>query len=289
VKPETEARQEAWCLPPDQEVLFNALLATAADGIMVIDAYGQILVYSDTCKRLFGYDRAEVIGKNVKMLMPSPYYADHDSYLTRYRETGERRIIGIGREVVGRRKNGTTFPMYLSVGESVLQDRRIFIGIVHDVSERKRSAELAQRLASIVESSEDAIISMDLSGVITSWNEGAERLYGFAADEILGLPIATIIPSNRLDEEPDILGRIERGERIAHFETQRLCKDGSLIDVSLTVSPMRNAAGAITGLSKIARNIGQRIAHERRIGELQGELLHATRLVSGPARGGACA
>lgn len=289
MKPQTGKGPGQWNLPLDREVLFNALLATAVDGIIVIDAFGRILVYSDACERLFGYERAEVVGKNVKMLMPPPYYADHDSYLSRYRETGERRIIGIGREVVGRRKNGTTFPMYLSVGEGVVEDHRIFIGIVHDVSERKRSAEIAQRLASIVESSDDAIISMDLSGVITSWNEGAERLYGYAAEEIVGLPIATIVPADRQDEEPDILHRIERSERIAHYETQRRRKDGSLVDVSLTLSPMRNAAGAITGVSKIARNIDQRKAHERRIGELQGELLHATRLVSTGQLGAALA
>ena len=286
---ESGKKGEPWNLPLDREVLFNALLATAADGIIVIDAYGRILVYSDACERLFGYERREVLGKNVKMLMPPPYYADHDSYLSRYRESGERRIIGIGREVVGRRKNGTTFPMYLSVGEGLVEDRRIFIGIVHDVSDRKRSAEIAQRLASIVDSSDDAIISMDLSGVITSWNEGAERLYGYAANELVGLSIATIVPADRQDEEPDIFNRIERGERIAHFETQRLRKDGSVVDVSLTVSPMRNAAGAVTGVSKIARNIGVRKAHELRIGELQGELLHATRLVSTGQLGAALA
>jgi two-component system, LuxR family, sensor kinase FixL len=278
-----------WSLSLDREVLFNALLATAVDGIMVIDAFGRILVYSNACERLFGYGRGEVLGKNVKMLMPPPYYADHDAYLARYRETGDRRIIGIGREVVGRRKNGTTFPMYLSVGEGRFEDRKIFIGIVHDVSERKRSAEVVQRLASIVESSDDAIISMDLSGVITSWNEGAERLYGYAADEIIGMPIATIVPPDRQDEEPRILDLIERGERITHFETRRRCKDGSLVDVSLTISPMRSTSGSIVGLSKIARNISQRKAHERRINELQGELLHATRLVSTGQLGAALA
>jgi two-component system sensor kinase FixL len=286
---EKNASSAEWSLSLDREVLFNALLATAVDGIIVIDADGRILVYSNACERLFGYERAEVLGKNVKMLMPPPYYADHDSYIARYRETGERRIIGVGREVVGRRKNGTTFPMYLSVGEGRVEDRRIFIGIVHDDSERKRGAEVAQRLASIVESSDDAIISMDLSGVITSWNEGAERLYGYRADEIIGLPIATILPADRQDEEPRILDLIERGERIEHYETVRLRKDGSSVDVSLTISPMRNSSGEVIGLSKIARNISQRKSHEQRISELQGELLHATRLVSTGQLGAALA
>jgi two-component system sensor kinase FixL len=264
----------------DREVLFTALVATAVDGIIVIDEMGAILVFSDSCERLFGYGRSEVLGKNVKMLMPPPYHAEHDSYLAHYRETGERRIIGIGREVAGRRKNGTTFSMYLSVGEAKVNGERLFIGIAHDISERKRSAETVRRLAAIVESSDDAIVSTDLSGIVTTWNKGAERLYGYSADEIVGLPIATIVPVERQDEEPRILDLIGRGDRIEHFETIRLRKDGQAIDVSLTVSPMRNTERRVIGASKIARNIGQRKVQERRIQELQGELLHATRLVS---------
>lgn len=277
---EKTAAEKDWKLPLDREVLFNALVATAVDGIIVIDEMGGILVFSDSCQRLFGYARSEVLGKNVKMLMPPPYHAEHDSYLANYRETGDRRIIGIGREVVGRRKNGTTFSMYLSVGETRIEGTRLFIGIAHDISERKRSVETAQRLAAIVESSDDAILSTDLSGIVTSWNKGAEHLYGYASEEIVGLPIATIVPPDRREEEPYILDLAARGDRIEHYETVRLRKDGSEVDVSLSISPMRNTDGRVIGASKIARNIGQRRANERRIQELQGELLHATRLVS---------
>jgi two-component system sensor kinase FixL len=277
---EKTSTEADWKLPLDREVLFNALLTTAVDGIIVINEMGRILVFSDSCERLFGYARSEVLGKNVKMLMPPPYHAEHDSYLANYRETGERRIIGIGREVAGRRKNGTTFSMYLSVGETTIDGVRLFIGIAHDVSEHKRSAEIVQRLAAIVESSDDAIISMDLSGIVTSWNRGAENLYGYSSEEIVGLPVATIVPQDRQDEEPHILDLIGRGDRIEHYETVRLHKNGMTIDVSLTLSPMRNTEGRIVGASKIARNIGLRKTHERRIQELQGELLHATRLVS---------
>jgi len=280
VDPEKAAAEKDWKLPLDREVLFNALLATAVDGIIVISEMGRTLVFSDSCERLFGYARGEVLGKNVKMLMPPPYHAEHDSYLEHYRTTGERRIIGIGREVSGRRKNGTTFSMYLSVGETTVDGVRLFIGIAHDVSDQRRSAETVQRLAAIVESSDDAIVSMDLSGVVTSWNKGAEHLYGYSAGEMLGLPIATIIPPDRHDEEPRILDLIGRGDRVEHYETVRLRKDGEAIHVSLTVSPMRTAEGRVIGASKIARNIGHRKAQERRIQELQGELLHATRLVS---------
>lgn len=130
----------------NSDVLFNALIATAVDGIMIIDEMGLIQVYSDACERMFGYARDEVVGRNVKMLMPSPYHEQHDDYLARYRETGERRIIGVGREVVGRRKNGTTFAMYLSVGEGRFRGQRIFLGIVHDISEHKADEERIREL-----------------------------------------------------------------------------------------------------------------------------------------------
>src|SRR5215510_9288569 len=128
------------------DALFRVLIATAADGIIVIDAKGTIQVYNAACERLFGYQADEIIGNNVKLLMPSPYREEHDGYLSRYRSTGEKKIIGIGREVVGRRKDGTTFPMYLSVGEGALDGQKIYVGIIHDLTERKRAEQRLQDL-----------------------------------------------------------------------------------------------------------------------------------------------
>ncbi len=117
------------------DTLFSALIATAVDGIMVIDARGTIRIYNDACFRLFGYTAEETIGQNVKMLMPAPYREEHDGYIDRYKKTGEKHIIGIGREVTGRRKDGSVFPMYLSVGEGLFYGERSFVGIVHDISD----------------------------------------------------------------------------------------------------------------------------------------------------------
>jgi len=122
---------------PQDDALFQTLIATAVDGIMVIDGHGIVEVYSGACERLFGYAADEVIGQNISMLMPEPYRSAHDRYVDHYVSTGEKRIIGIGREVQGRRRDGTIFPMYLSVGEGTLKGRRIFVGIVHDISDRK--------------------------------------------------------------------------------------------------------------------------------------------------------
>lgn len=118
----------------DADTLFGALIRTAVDGIMVIDEQGVVQVYNQACEQLFQYTEHEVIGRNVKMLMPTPHREHHDSYLKAYRHTGQARILGIGREVAGQRKDGSTFPMYLSVGEGLVGAKRVFVGIVHDLS-----------------------------------------------------------------------------------------------------------------------------------------------------------
>ena len=142
------------------------------------------------------------------------------------------------------------------------------------IGDRERAAEYADRLASIVEYSDDAIISKDLNGVINSWNAGSERLFGYTADEAIGKPIYLLIPPERHNEEPGILERIRRGERIEHYETIRRHKDGSLIDISLTVSPLKNADGKVIGASKIARDISERKREEERRRLLINELNH---------------
>jgi PAS domain S-box-containing protein len=136
-----------------------------------------------------------------------------------------------------------------------------------------------QRMASIVESSDDAIISKDLEGIITTWNQGAERIFGYTAEQVIGKPGNILIPPDRQDDEPAILDRIRRGERIDHYETTRLCKHGERIDISLTVSPIRNAEGKIIGASKIARDITERKQNQAQITNLAGEAEHRAKNV----------
>lgn len=264
--------------------LFQALIATAVDGIVVIDERGLVQVYNQACQRLFFYEPNEIIGQNVKMLMPEPYRAEHDSYLARYHSTGERRIIGIGREVTGRRKDGTTFPMYLSVGEGSAEGKRIFVGILHDLSEihaaATRHEETLLKLAAIVESSEDSILSKTLDGIVTSWNVGAQRMFGYTADEMIGASIAVLIPEELQVEENLILAQLKAGIAIRHYETVRRRKDGTKLDVSLSISPIYDAEGRIVGASKIARDITERKAAEARFRELQAEMAHVSRLSS---------
>ena len=143
-----------------------------------------------------------------------------------------------------------------------------------DIAERKALGEAAHRLAAIVESSADAIISKDLNGIITSWNAGAESIFGYAASEAIGKPITILIPPDHIDEEPRLLERIRRGERTDHFETIRRRKDGSLVPISLSLSPIRNALGQIIGASKIARDNSERKRADERREILLGEMRH---------------
>ena len=162
-----------------------------------------------------------------------------------------------GAEAIAERPNGERVPFWAEPTLLFDADGALAgaVNLLTDLSDRKWNDEDAQRLAAIVSSSDDGIISKDLNGVITSWNAGAGRIFGYAADEIIGKPGTVLIPQDRHDEEPGILRRILRGERIDHYETIRQRKDGTRIDISLTVSPIRNAEGKITGASKIARDI----------------------------------
>ena len=142
------------------------------------------------------------------------------------------------------------------------------------VSESKTDLQSARLLAAIVESSDDAIASKDLNGIVISWNKGAERIFGYAAEEIIGKPISILIPSDRENEEPFILDRIRRGERIDHYDTVRKRKDGTLIDIALTVSPIIDEKGRVIGASKIARDITAHKKQERFITLLSREVDH---------------
>ncbi len=157
--------------------LVRGIVGNVADGVVGIDPSGYIELFNAAAERLFGYQTGEVIGRNVSMLMPADYAVHHDDHLRHYLETGERHIIGIGREVTGRRKDGSTFPMYLSVGEVPLSGLRAFIGIVHDLSAQKAAerelAEAGDLLQSTLDSMPSTLVGVDGEGRVTHWNHAA--------------------------------------------------------------------------------------------------------------------
>ncbi len=244
----------------DLEAVFEnevnrAVVNTVLDGIITITPDGTVIKFNPAAEKIFGYESSEVIGKNVNMLMPDPYRSEHDAYLKNYLATGRKKIIGIGREVKGRRRDGSAFPLDLAVTEMRVDGRRMFTGILRDITERKKAEEAVSRLAAIVESSTDAIVGKTLEGDIFSWNHGAERIYGYTAEEATGRHISLIVPPNRMDELNRNFETLRRGERVPSYETIRVRKDGSLINISLTLSALKNPSGRITGYSAIARDI----------------------------------
>jgi PAS domain S-box-containing protein len=184
-----------------------------------------------------------------------------------------------GMEAIAERPDGTRVP-FIPYPTPLFDSAGGLIGGVNmlvDITDRKRAEVVGQRLVAIVESSDDAILSKNLDGIIASWNRGAERLFGYTADEIVGKSVTVLIPAERIDEEPEILGRIRRGEHIDHYETVRLRKDGSLVDISLSVSPVKDGHGNIIGASKIARDITDRKQAQARQNMLTRELHHRTK------------
>jgi PAS domain S-box-containing protein len=155
-----------------------------------------------------------------------------------------------------------------------------FVGTMMDVTERNRGEQATRLLAAVVESSHEAIVTKDLAGMITSWNKAAERLFGYAAEEAVGQNILLIIPPGRRNEEIAIIERLKRGEQVNHFETVRIRKDGGLVDVALTISPMRDAAGRVVGASKLARDITERKRAEEALRQAQADLTRANRVSS---------
>lgn len=226
------------------------------DGIITINEAGNIVTFNKASELIFGYSAEEVIGQNINMLMPEPYHSKHDGYMKHYIDTGEAKIIGkMNREVSGKRKDGSIFPIDILVSNFMLDGKRHFSGIVRDVTERKKSETTQKLLSSIVESSDDAIISKTLEGIILSWNRGAEKVFGYTEQEMIGKNISVLIPESRMEEESEIMALLHGGKSVDHFETQRLTKSGKIIDVSLAISPLNDSAGKVIGASKVARDI----------------------------------
>jgi len=227
-------------------------------------------------ERLYGFTSEEAVGRTSHALLQTKFPVEFIDLITRLRNerhwSGElRHICKDGREVI------------VESRQQLLSDGTV-IEVNRDVTDRKQiedalydREEQLQRLASIVQSSDDAIVSKNLDGIITSWNKGAERIFGYTAEEAIGQPITIVIPQDRQDEERTILTRIRRGERIDHFETVRQRKRGSLIVVSLTISPVKNAEGKIVGASKIARDVTEQKRSQEQIATLAREAEHRSK------------
>lgn len=193
----------------ESEARTRAILDAAVDAIITIDELGAIESMNPAAERLFGYKLAEVKGVNVKQLMPEPYREEHDGYLKNYRDTGIKKIIGIGREVVGRRKDGSTFPMHLAVSELRLGNRRMYTGIARDISDISRAIRELQyseaRTRAILDAAVDAIMTIDKSGLVESMNPASEKLFGYSAADVIGKNVKMLMPEPYRNEHDGYL------------------------------------------------------------------------------------
>ncbi len=254
----------------------NALPAA----IYMTNADGRITYFNEAAAALWGRRpklNADLWCGSWRLLWPDGTPMPHDACPMAV-ALRERRAVR-GGQAIAERPDGSRVP-FMAFPTPLHDASGVFVGAINmliDMSELQRAKHVSHRLAAIVESSDDAIISKDLNGVIATWNKGAERLFGYLDQEAVGKPITMLIPEQHRDEETRILERIRSGERIDHFETIRRRKDGSLVSISLTVSPITDDTGRIVGASKIARNITEQKRREEQINLLAREADHRTK------------
>ncbi|HEY8336935.1 MAG TPA: PAS domain S-box protein [Tardiphaga sp.] len=267
----------------------RAVVETAVDGVILIDAAGKVLKFNPACVKLFGYSADEVVGQNVKMLMPGHYRQEHDRYLDNYNRTHERKIIGIGREVTGQRKDGSTFPMDLSVGEANEEDGSIFVGIIHDLTERERAEkalrESAARLRAVVDTAVDGVILIDARGRILMFNPACERLFQYRAEEVIHENVKILMPTPYRAEHDGYLKHFhDTGERRIigiGREVMGRRKDGSTFPMDLSVGEAKQDGeaifvGIIHDLTERKRTEEQLVQAQKMeiVGQLSGGIAH---------------
>ena len=244
----------------EREATLAAVVESSSDAIVSRDLEGRITSWNAAAEALFWYTAADAVGKPFIDLVPPEQREQHRLLDQQVRDG--RAVSAVESTMLRRDRQ----QLLISMTVSPVRDRRGGLRgvsvILRDISEKRRIAIERARLAAIVESSDDAIISKDLNGVITSWNPGAERLFGYSAEEMVGTPIYRIVPTDHPEDVPRILSAVARGENVKHYDTVRVAKDGRRIQVWLSVSPIRDESGQIVGASKIARDITERIAAE---------------------------
>src|SRR5450631_3949858 len=254
---------------------FGNLLEAVPDALLGVDRAGVIRLVNRQAESLFGYERQDLIGASIEMLVPESLRQVHKAHRAGYNASPRTRPMGTDLKLIARRADGSEFPVDIALSPMHPGDRMLVMAAVRDMTnhfwadgDRRR----LDRLAAIVEHSDDAIISSTLDGIITSWNPAAERLYGYSSQEIIGRSGWLLVPQDRAEETRAVLEKIRAGEPVEHHHTIRVRKDGTLVPISLTASPICEADGTIIGTSTIARDLTR---HEE-AAELSRSLIEAS-------------
>jgi len=262
--------------PIDDTTLLAAVANAIDDAVVGTDNEGIITSWNRGAERLYGHSSAQAVGQPIRLIVPPSREAEELALRQRVIAGTPAHAL----DTVRKRRDGSTIAVSLFMTRILGADGQVVgtLRIARDISGLRVGERAVRRLAAIVESSDDAIVSKDLNGIVTSWNRAAERMFGYSAAEMVGESIRTIVPHDRQSEEDSVLALVGRGEKVDHYETLRRRKDGSLIPVSLTVSPIRGEDGSIIGASKIARDVSERKAAEAERARLLSELQEAARL-----------
>ncbi len=257
-----------------------AILRSALDCIITFDLDGKITEFNPAAERAFGYPSHKALGREMaSLIIPESLRDSHRRGLELYNATTSGTAQGRRMELTAMRADGSEFPVELAISRILIDGKPMFTAYMRDITERQRAERITSELAAVVANSNDAIVACTLDGKIVSWNIGAERTYGYSSEEVIGKPLEILIPPDRLDEFPQALTAVGRGDSLANYETIRLRKDGKRISVSLTDSPIRGESGRVSGLSSIARDITERKRLEEEL--LQSQKMDAVGRLAG--------
>jgi PAS domain S-box-containing protein len=264
------------------------VLNTAVDSVILIDAYGGIMMFNPACERLFGYSADEVIGLNVKLLMPSPYGEEYDHDIENFQQTGKREIIGSSREVAGLRKDGSTFPMDFSMSDVTQDGQSTFVGLVHDLTHRvdveQALRESAARLKAVVDTAVDGVILIDALGGVSMFNPACERLFGYSAHEVIGRSVRLLMPSPYREEYDRYFANFHQTGECAFIgirEVLGLRKDGTAFPIDFSMGEAKqdgesSFVGVIHDLTDSKRTSEQLVQAQKMetVGQLSGGIAH---------------